>query len=94
MVGQVTRNPLLKGVRERNRRMSKRVNKTGRHISVAAPPEELLQRNCPHLAFIEPERYDRILRKLENRNAKYRRKPVDGVDTRKNVSRKRTVWPG
>ena len=94
LVGQVTRNPLLKGLRERNRRISKRVNKTGRHISVAAPPEELLQRNCPHLAFIEPDRYDRILRKLENRNAKYRRKPVDGVDPRKNVSRKRTRWPG
>jgi site-specific DNA recombinase len=94
MVGRITRNPLLKGVRERNRRMAKRVNKSGRHKSVAAPPEELLERHCPHLAFIEPARYDRVLRKLSVQNARCRRKKVDGVDPCLGVPKKRTRWPG
>ena len=36
-----TLNPILKGVRVRNKKMSKRVNKTGRPRSVDAPAEEL-----------------------------------------------------
>jgi hypothetical protein len=53
--------------------MSKRINKTGRRRSVDAPPEDRLERNCPHLAFIDAERYDRVIRKLRARNDKYRR---------------------
>ena len=94
MVARVTNNPLLKGLRVRNKKKSRRVNKTGRHISVDAPPEERLERMCPHLAFIEPERYDRVIALLTRRNACYKRKGVDGVDSRKGVPKKRTVWPG
>lgn len=94
MVGRITRNPILKGIRVRNDRIAKRVNKTGRRKSIKAPPEERLERNCPHLAFIEPERYDRVIRLLQQRNAKYRRRGENGRDTRANVSRKRTRWPG
>ena len=39
LVGLVTRNPILKGQRQRNKRVSRRVNKTGRHRSEKAPPE-------------------------------------------------------
>ena len=53
MVKRVTFNPIIKGVRERNRRKSRRINKTGRRRSVIAPPEDLLLRDVPHLAFIE-----------------------------------------
>jgi hypothetical protein len=74
--------------------MSKRVNQTGRRKSVAAPPAERLERHCPHLAFIEAARYDRLLALLGERNAKFKRKGINGVDTRKNVPKKRTVWPG
>ena len=94
LVTQLIHNPILKGLRVRNRKISKRINKTGRHKSVAAPPEELLERHCPHLAFIEPTRYDLLLKKLDEKNAKYRRKATGGIDPRKNVSKKRTIWPG
>jgi DNA invertase Pin-like site-specific DNA recombinase len=94
LVTQLMHNPILKGLRVRNRKISKRINKTGRHKSVTAPPEELLERHCPHLAFIEPARYDLLIKKLDEKNAKYRRKGTGGIDTRKNVSKKRTIWPG
>jgi DNA invertase Pin-like site-specific DNA recombinase len=94
MVARVTHNPILKGVRIRNDKVSKRVNKTGHRRSVKAPPQERLERFCPHLVFIEPERYDRVIRLVDQRNACYRRKGVDGLDTRKNVPKKRTAWPG
>ena len=71
LVGQVTRNPLLKGLRQRNNKISVRLNKTGKRKSVPAPPEELLEREVPHLMFIEPDRYGRVIRMLNKRNAKY-----------------------
>jgi hypothetical protein len=74
--------------------MSKRVNATGRHKSVHAPPEERLERPVPHLAFIDPQRYDRLIRRLDERNARFRRKGVNGIDPRNGVPNKRTVWPG
>jgi DNA invertase Pin-like site-specific DNA recombinase len=94
MVARVTHNPILKGVRVRNERMSQRVNRTGRRKSIKAPEMERLERACPHLAFIEPERYDRVIRLLKLRNSKYRRRGQAGRDTRANVPKKRTRWPG
>ena len=94
LVTQLLHNPILKGVRLRNRKMSRRVNETGRRKSVQAPPGERLERHCLHLAFIEPARYDRLLALLDGRNARFRRKGVNGVDTRKGAPKKRTVWPG
>jgi hypothetical protein len=94
MVGRITRNPILKGLRIRNDKITRRINKTGRRRCVKAPPEERLERYCPHLAFIEPGRYDRLIALLDERNAKFRRTGVNGIDTRKNVPKKRTVWPG
>jgi DNA invertase Pin-like site-specific DNA recombinase len=94
MVSKLIHNPIIKGVRVRNRKMSRRVNQTGHRKSVNAPPSERLERICPHLAFIEPARYDRLVALLDERNARFRRAEVDGVDPRKNVPRKRTVWPG
>ena len=94
-VAQVTRNPILKGVRRRNERMSRRVNKTGRRKSVKAPTEERLYREVPHLAFLEPARYDRLIAELDARNAACARGRKAGTkDSRAGVSRKRTVWPG
>lgn len=94
MVAKAVRNPILKGVRIRNRKISKRNNKTGDRRAVDAPPEELLQRECPHLAFIEPARYDRVLKKVNARNKKYGRKKRDGVDSRLGTVWKQTNWPG
>lgn len=94
LVGDLVHSSILKGVRERNRRISKRVNSTGRRKSVKAPPEELLERDVLHLAFIEPARYDRIIRDLDARNECYRRKGNNGRDSRANVPKKRTRFPG
>jgi site-specific DNA recombinase len=93
MVSRVVRNPILKGVRVRNKKIARRVNKTGRRRSVDAPPEERLERICPHLTFIEPQRYDRVLALLTCRNAKFKR-GKDGDDPRRGVPKKRTRWPG
>jgi DNA invertase Pin-like site-specific DNA recombinase len=87
-------NPILKGVRVRNQKMSKRVNQTGHRKSGKAPASERLERHCPHLAFIEPARYDRLIAMLDASNAKYKRKGCNGIDPRANVPKKRTVWPG
>ncbi|QGJ68647.1 Recombinase [Planctomycetales bacterium 10988] len=94
LVGRVTRNPILKGVRVRNRKISRRVNRTGRRQCIDAPPEERLERHCPHLAFIEPQRYDRIVQQLNDKNEMYRRGRAKGVDCRKNVPLRRTRFPG
>ncbi len=63
-LARAVQNPILKGVRRRNERMSQRVNRTGRRKSVKAPPAERLLRPVPHLAFIEPDRYDRVIAAL------------------------------
>lgn len=95
MVGRVTHNPILKGYRQRNARMSQRVNKTGRRRSIKAPACEQLLRHVPHLQFIEPARYDRLIAKLDASNAHYARgRAAAATDSRVGVSRKRTVWPG
>ena len=88
-------NPIVKGFRRRNDRMSRRVNRSGGHKSVKAPPEDLLLRPVPHLAFIEPARYDRLIARLELKNADYARGgKARAADGRAGVSRKRTAWPG
>jgi DNA invertase Pin-like site-specific DNA recombinase len=94
LLSQLIHNPILKGVRVRNKKMSKRINETGRRRSVAAPAGERLERHCPHLAFVDPDRYDRLIRLLDRRNGKYKRKGSDGVDPRKGVPKKRSAWPG
>lgn len=93
MVGRVTRNPILKGVRERNRKVSRRRNSSGRYRSENADPADLLQRECPHLAFIEPARFDRVQQLLRERNAIYS-PSKNGIDVRKGRAKRRTEWPG
>ena len=94
LLATIVRNPILKGLRQRNRRITKRVNKTGKRKTEPAPAEMLLEREVPHLAFIEPERYDRVIRLLAQRGKKYQR--ADGVrnDPRAGIPKKQTRWPG
>ncbi len=95
MVMQVTHNPILKGYRRRNERMSRRVNKTGRRPSIKAPADQLLLRRAPNLQFIEPDRYDRLIAALAARHGACARGRKAGTpDTRAGVPKKRTVWPG
>ncbi len=92
-VGQVTRNPILKGLRVHNQRMTRRINKTGKRKSVMAPPAELLTRNAPHLAFIETERYDRVIRLINNRNEKFRKGREFAKNGRPMGTRNDSRWP-
>jgi len=95
MVMQVTHNPILKGYRRRNERMSQRVNKTGRRRSVKAPADQRLLRHAPNLQFIDPVRYDRLIAALAARHGACARGRKAGTpDTRAGVPKKRTVWPG
>jgi DNA invertase Pin-like site-specific DNA recombinase len=95
MVSRVVHNPILKGVRRRNERTSKRVNKTGRRKSVKAPPADRVYRVVPHLAFVDAARYDRLIAKLAERNgACARGRAAGAADGRAGVPKKRTVWPG
>jgi site-specific DNA recombinase len=79
MVGRITANPILKGVRVRNHKMSKRVNKTGRRRSVNAPIMERLERHCPNLVFLDPDRFDRVNSIVAEKNAKYKRNGSGGI---------------
>lgn len=93
MVGRVSRNHLLKGVRLRNQMKSER-NGQGKYVSVKAAPHELKRRHVPHLAFFDESYYDRVISEVDARNAHYRRKGVNGKDTRRRVPKKRTRFPG
>jgi len=92
LVRRTVHNPMLKGVRERNNKKSRRINKTGRHVSEKAPVDERLRRSCPHLAFIEPARWDRLISMLTKRNSKYT-VPTNS-DARLGRPKKRSTWPG
>ncbi|MEQ8208285.1 MAG: recombinase family protein [Lacipirellulaceae bacterium] len=93
MVARITRNPILKGVRERNRKMSKRINKTGKYRSVNAPAEMLRTRECPHLAFVDAELFDEVNALLNERTAIYSTAKKNSIAPRKGIPKKRTVWP-
>ena len=88
-IRNTTFNPVLKGVREHNRRMSKRVNATGRPKQIKAPSDKLLQRPCPHLAVVDAARYELLIAKLTEDNAESGRK-----DTGPRPSKKDSRWPG
>ena len=94
MVQRLTFNPILKGERVRNNRVAVRVNKTGRSKTRKAPPGHRLSRMVPHLAFIEPERYDRVIRLLKRRNAKYKRSESERNDPRAGIPKRHTRFPG
>lgn len=93
MVGRVTHNPILKGLRRRNHRKTER-NSKGKYVSVKAEAHELRLRPVPHLAFFDANYYDRVISKVDERNAKYRRNGKNGSDPCQNRPRKRTRFPG
>ena len=94
MVQRVTFNTILKGERFRNDRIAVRVNKTGRSKTQKAPPGYRLSRMVPHLAFVDPERYDRVIRLLKARNAKYKRSESVRNDPRAGIPKRSTRFPG
>src|SRR5262249_3876862 len=95
MVSRVTHNPVVKGFRRRNERRSRRRNGDGVRLTEKAPPRERLLVPAPHLAFIDPARYDRVIAALAARHADCARGRTAGAaDGRAGVPKSRTVWPG
>jgi len=94
MVARHTFNPRLKGVRERNRRRSRRINKTGRYVSVKAAAGDLLVRKVPHLACFDEAYYDRVVAKVKARNGCSRRSDDPAADPCLNRPKKATRYPG
>ena len=93
MVSRVTHNWILKGLRFRNKQKTRRISE-GKYKSEQAKAEDLLTRHVPHLAFFDAAYYDRVVAKLDARNAKFCRNGKGGPDPRRNVSKKRTRFPG
>ncbi len=93
LVRLTTYNPLLKGLRTRNKKIAKRVNKTGRRKCVAAPEDMLLTREAPHLAFIKPERYDRVVRMVQKSNERFAKGRELAKNGRPAGTRNDSRWP-
>ncbi|MFW6028438.1 MAG: recombinase family protein, partial [bacterium] len=94
MVARHTFNPILKGRREHNKRKTRRRNDIGKYVSTRADPEELLFRDVPHLAFFEPGYYDRVVAKVQARNAKFRRKSDGRFQVGIVAPKRRVRFPG
>jgi len=93
MVARTTFNPMLKGMRERNRRKTQRVG-SGKYKSIKAAPNELLQKLAPHLAFFEESYFDRVVAKLKDRNGAFRRTDNPAADPCLFRAKKDTRYPG
>jgi hypothetical protein len=94
MVARHTYNALLKGVRERNRRKTRRINNPGKYVSEKADPADLLQRHVPHLAFFDEAYYDRVVAKLKAQNGPCRRSDDPAEDPFLRRPKKKTRCPG
>ena len=94
MVRRFVHEPILKGTRIRNRKVTKRTNKTGRRRTVKGEPGQLRKRHCPHLAFVDPDYFDHVIKLADDRNRDYQRTHNGQPDPRLGVSRKRTHFPG
>lgn len=94
MVARVSHNWILKGVRFRSKQKTRRINETGRYKSERADPKDLLTRPVPHWAFFTESYYDRVIAKVDARNAKYRRNQDGQSDPCRERPKKRTRFPG
>ena len=92
-VWRITRNPILKGYPGRGFRKTVKVNETGRRMTIKNPDGPTFI-HCPNLAHIPEQLWDEVNAIMAERNKGMGRKPLNGQDPRKGVSKKRTVWPG
>ncbi len=93
MVLRFYRNPILKGLPQRGNMATVKHHGSGKR-SPKKNPKGPTYYEAPHLAFFEPAEFDDLLAMLAERNARYQRKKVNGVDPRANISRKRSRFPG
>ena len=84
----------LKGIEEWNTNKSVRDNKSGRRKSKKSDPDEILTREVPHMAFLEPVRYERLKTMLERKNSRNHRSGDPSSDPLLHRPKKRTPFPG
>lgn len=93
MVRRFYSNPLLKGQAQWNKKHTVKNHESGQRRSVTNPKGPVFYA-CPHLAYFDADEFDELELLLKDRNSNRRRKPVNGVDPRLRVPKKRTRFPG
>ena len=93
MVRRFFANRLLMGKAGRGFRHSVKHFESGRRKSVPNPKGPTFY-ECLHLAFFTSDEFEELQTSLKERNARYKRKPVNGTDPLLKVPRKRTRFPG
>ncbi len=93
MVLRLYRNSILKGMPQRGNMATAKHHGSGKRSSRKNPKGPNYY-EAPHLAFFEPAEFDDLVATLAERNARYQRKKVNGVDPRANIPRKRSRFPG
>jgi site-specific DNA recombinase len=93
MVRRFFANTLLKGMPCRGGKATVKRHETGRRVSIKNPGGERYYK-CDHLVILEEAEFDDLNRNLTEHFKNRGRKPVDGVDPRFRVPRKRTRFPG
>jgi site-specific DNA recombinase len=86
-------NPLLKGIARRGVRHSVKNFESGRRKPQKNPAGPKFF-DVPHLAHVDPERFDLLQDDLKQSNARFRRPTVNGRDSRLHIRRKQTRLPG
>lgn len=93
MVRRFFGNPLLKGMPYRGKKHTVKHHETGRRISVLNPKGPTFY-HAPHLAHLSVEEFDELNAALDQKNANFRRRFVNGQDPLFRVARRRTRFPG
>ena len=93
MVRRLTANPILKGMPSRGTRHTVKHHGSGRRVSVPNPAGPKYW-PCPQLAHVDAAEFDEVNALLTESNKGCGRKPLNGVDPRYQVPRKRTRFPG
>jgi len=93
MVRRVTGNAILKGTPGRGFKRTVKHHGTGRRVPVRNP-DGPTYRTCLNLVHVETDLFDEVNAALTAANAGFGRKPVNGLDPRTRVPRKRTKFPG
>jgi site-specific DNA recombinase len=93
MVRRITENTILKGLPERGRKHTVKYHEFGKRVSVPNPKGPRV-RECPHLAFVDPDLFDEVNALLDATNSGCGRKLVNGVDPLHRVPRNRSRFPG
>jgi site-specific DNA recombinase len=70
-ISKLVRREIYKGLLRWGATKNRRINETGRRVPIGTDKSEQLTRTAPHLALIDPERFDRIGVMLQEKNGRF-----------------------